>query len=666
MKGFDHVHADERVSRRRFEGTDEDAAAPQGQALILELQRLRQAFELDNRQDQRPPLRRPANDEGRPGSRRSRQARPKRSKKKSKMGRVLEWLGPFGSQSEVFDPEPPPPRSGRSTRDSQFMSPPPASGMRDPAGGDGPSRMSRRSDRQARGPIIAPDDPSLMNIPRSRPEVLSIDDPRMTPRVEAPQLAPPSPAGPIPRDRSVTGVVRNGLTAGVAFLANRDGSADVAGAPGESIVLRAARAYEGELRTGLRTLLVVGGVVGGWMTLVPLSGAVVVPGNLVVQSNVKTIQHPTGGVVAQIPVHNGMRVNAGDLLLRLDATQAQASLQVVSKQLDEVRAKGARLVAERDGLPKPTIPPEMSSRLDDNNVKTVLASEASLFRARTTARESQKELLKSKVSQLGEEIVGLEAQVASKAKQLELIAGELTGVQELFDKRLVPIARLTALQREAARIEGERGQLISTIAETKTKVDEAKLQLVRLDQDVRTEVVKDLGEAQGKEAELSERSVAARDVLERIEMRAPTSGVIHQLNAHTIGGVIRAGDAVMEVVPDSDDLQIEAKLQPNDIDQVRKGQQAFVRFSAFNQRVTPQLIGQVSYVSPDTTKDQQSGTSYFTVRIMLPEEERRRLAGLQLSSGMPAEVFMQTGSRTMLSYLFKPIMDQFQRAFVER
>ena len=664
MRGFDHVHADERVSRRRFEGTDEDAAAPQGQALILELQRLRQAFELDNQQDQRPPLRRPANDEGRPGARRPRRPQPKRSKKKSKMGRVLEWLGPFGSQPEVLDPEPPPPRRARSTREPQFMSAPPVGDMRAPEDYTAP-RPSRPNERQARGPILSPDDPSLMNFPRARQEVL-IDEMRPPPRIEAPQLAPPSPAGPIARDRSVTNVVRNGLSAGVAFLADRDGSRDMAGAPGESIVQRAGRAYEGELRTGLRALLIVGGVAGGWMGLVPLSGAVVVPGNLVVQSNVKTIQHPTGGVVAQIPVHNGMRVNAGDLLLRLDATQAQASQQVVSKQLDEMRAKIARLTAERDGLPKPAIPTEMSSRLDDPSVKNVLASEASLFRARTTARESQKELLKSKVSQLGEEIVGLEAQVASKAKQLELITGELTGVQELFDKRLVPIARLTALQREAARIEGERGQLISTIAETRTKVDEAKLQLVRLDQDVRTEVVKDLGEAQGKEAELSERAVAARDVLERIEMRAPTSGVVHQLNAHTIGGVIRAGDAVMEVVPDSDDLQIEAKLQPNDIDQVRKGQQAFVRFSAFNQRVTPQLKGQVSFISPDTTKDQQTGTSYFTVRIMLPEEERRLLAGLQLMSGMPAEVFMQTGSRTMLSYLSKPIMDQFQRAFVER
>jgi HlyD family secretion protein len=660
MKGFDHVHADERVARHRFGGTDEEVAAPQGQALILELQRLRQAFEQDNLQDQRPPLRRPANDDPGPGARRSRQARPKRSKKKGKMGRVLDWLGPFGSQSNGLDDEPPAPRGGRSTREPQFMAPPPAASARGPAGNSWPN------ERQSRGPIIAPDDPSLMNMPRSRPEVLPIYDQRLPPRIEAPQLAPPSAAGPVPRERSVTGVVRNGLTAGVAFLANRDGSADVAGAPGESIVVRAGRAFEGELRTGLRALLVVGGLAGGWMALVPLSGAVVVPGNLVVQSNVKTIQHPTGGVVAQIPVHNGMRVNAGDLLLRLDSTQAQASLQVVSKQLDEMRAKIARLVAERDGLPRPAIPPEMSARLDDNNVKTLLASEASLFRARVTARESQRELLKSKVSQLGEEIVGLEAQVASKAKQLELITGELTGVQELFDKRLVPIARLTALQRESARIEGERGQLISTIAETRTKVDEAKLQMVRLDQDVRTEVVKELGEAQGKEAELSERSVAARDILERIEMRAPTSGVIHQLTAHTIGGVIRAGDAVMEVVPDSDDLQIEARLQPNDIDQVRKGQQAFVRFSAFNQRVTPQLIGQVSYVSPDTTRDQQTSMSYFTVRIMLPEEERRRLAGLQLSSGMPAEVFMQTGSRTMLSYLFKPILDQFQRAFVER
>jgi HlyD family secretion protein len=671
MKIIDPMYADEGSARLRMSEPDGDGAGPQGAALILELQRLRQAFERENQPEpsRQQPRRTPPDGQRAPGQR-PRQARPKR-RKKGKVGRVLDaWLGPFGFQADAPGGDTPAARGSHAVREPEFTNP-----------------------HRARGPIIAPDDPSLINMPGPAPrpmsepmskpasraaekhgprpvlEVAPSDDMRHPLRIEAPRLAPSISAGAVVSERPAGRMVdkaRQGVTKGVAFLVNRDGSADAAGAPGESIVLRAGRAYEHELRTGLRALLIVGGLAFSLMVLLPLSGAVVVPGNLVVQSNVKTIQHPTGGVVSQIPIRNGMRVTAGDLLLRLDSTQAQASLQVVSKQLDEVRAKISRLVAERDGQPRPAIPAELSARLDDGNVKNLLASEASLFRARVTARESQKELLQSKVSQLGQEIEGLEAQVASKAKQLELITGELTGVQELFDKRLVPLARLTTLQRESARIEGERGQLISTIAETKAKIGEAQLQIVRLDQDVRTEVVKDLGEAQGKEAELSERGVAARDVLDRIEMRAPTSGVIHQLAAHTIGGVIRAGDTIMEVVPDSDDLQIEARLQPNDIDQVRKGQQAYVRFSAFNQRVTPQLIGEVSYVSPDTTRDTQTNMSYFTVRIMLPEEERRRLAGLQLSSGMPAEVFMQTGSRTMLSYLFKPIMDQFQRAFVER
>ena len=416
---------------------------------------------------------------------------------------------------------------------------------------------------------------------------------------------------------------------------------------------------------------------GGWLALVPLAGAVVAPGNLVVQSNVKTIQHPTGGVVAVIKVRDGMHVDAGDLLVQLDATQTQANLQMVNKQLDGLRARIARLVAERDEMDRLEIPPELAARASENSVSSLLTSENSLFKARFTARKSQKDLLQSRVAQLSEEISGLNAQLDSKAKQLDLIAGELTGVQDLYDKRLVPLARLTTLQREKARIEGERGQLISAIAETKSKIGEAQLQIVRIDQDFRTDVVKELGETQGKEAELVERGVAARDQLERIELRAPTSGLIHQLSAHTIGGVIRAGDPIMELVPDADELLVETRLQPNDIDQVRPGQKAFVRFSAFNQRTTPQLSGTVSYVSATTSHDQptqipQAGAqggaqgSYFTVRVMLAEEERRRLGSLQLVPGMPAEVFLQTGSRTMMSYLLKPITEQMQRAFVER
>ena len=502
---------------------------------------------------------------------------------------------------------------------------------------------SRR--RAGDSPIIAPDDPSLINVrePRQRPSGMTHISRCMS---KAPRLTLPPSAGAAEPATAIGQLIKScrvGLTAGVSFLVNRDGLADNDNVPGESLTLRAGRAFEHELRTGLRVLLVAGVLAGGWTVLVPLAGAVVVPGNLVVQSNVKTIQHPTGGVVAEIAVHNGARVSAGDLLVRLDATQAQASLQVVSKQLDEARARIARLVAERDGLPRLQVPANWRCDRARASSGTLLASEESLFKARATARRSQNDLLQSRVSQLGEEISGLDAQVESKTKQLELIEGELSGVQELYDKRLVPLTRLTSLQRESARIDGERGQLMSAIAETKSKIGEAQLQILRIDQDFRTDVVKELGETQAKEAELVERSVAARDLLDRIEIRAPTSGVIHQLAAHTIGGVIRAGDAIMEIVPDTDDLQIEARMQPNDIDQVRTGQKAFVRFSAFNQRVTPQLTGVVSYVSADISRDQQTNAPYFTVRVMLPEDERRRLAGLQLVSGMPAEVFMQTG-----------------------
>jgi HlyD family secretion protein len=497
-----------------------------------------------------------------------------------------------------------------------------------------------------------------MDLSKPGPEIAGL---KSSASAEAPRVHPPLLESPRQPDTRFGQLVAHCRT-GVAFLLSQDEPAR----EGDSLASTTGRTYTRELKVGLRVLIAATVVAGGWAVLMPLAGAVVVPGNLVVQSNVKAIQHPTGGVVAEIPVRNGMRVNAGDLLLRLDATQAQASLQVVTKQLDEFRARSARLVAERDGLARPDLPDELAPRIGEPAVKNLLSAESTLFQARATARESQKGLLRNRIGQLNEEIAGLDAQVGSKAKQIELIAGELTGVQDLYDKRLVPLPRLTALQREAARIEGERGQLISAIAETKAKISEAQLQIVRIDQDFRTDVVKELGEVKGKEAELVERAVAARDLLDRIEMRAPVTGLIHQLNVHTIGGVIRAGDTIMEVVPDADDLQIEARLQPTDIDQVRVGQKAFTRFPAFNQRTTPEVAGVVSYISADISRDAQSNANYFTVRVTLPDEERRRLAGLQLVSGMPAEVFMQTGSRTMLSYLFKPITDQLQRAFVER
>lgn len=612
---------------------------PQGAALILELQRLRKAIDAE-RNETRATRRKPRA-KAKPDSRRHPALKRKRkSRVRKAIAACLQQFGlkgaPEGERRHESEVE----RHSQPEIDPRHVPSPP------------PRRPS---------PTLAPRDPLTMDLSSLTGDLqnrIVVD-----PAADEDQLRRAQPDANGTAMHKLVATCRNGLTAGARFVVSAGGAAPPADS---SLTTRTIWSFERELRIGLRILLITGVLGGGWFFLMPLAGAVVVPGNLVVQSNVKTIQHPTGGVVAEVAVRNGSHVKSGDLLVRLDATQVRASLQMVSKQLDEVRTKMARLSAERDGHEQLAIPQAVAARMSDDTVKSLLASEEGLFKARSNARHSQKELLQSKVQQLTEEISGLDVQVDSRGKQLELIKGELAGVQDLYDKRLVPITRLTTLQRESARIEGERGQLLSSIAETKSKIGEAQLQIVRIDQDFRTEVVKDLGEAQGKEAELVERGVAARDQLDRIEIHAPTSGIVHQLSAHTIGGVVKAGDPIMEIVPDADDLQVEARLQPQDIDHVHAGQKAFVRFSAFNQRTTPQLTGEVSYVSADTSHDQQTNASYFTVRITLPDDERRRLAGQQLVPGMPAEVFMQTGSRTMVSYVFKPIVDQMRRAFVEQ
>ncbi len=423
------------------------------------------------------------------------------------------------------------------------------------------------------------------------------------------------------------------------------------------------RSFESQRRAGARVLAIALIVGGGWATLMPLSGAVVIPGTVVAESKVKKIQHQTGGIIASIAVTDGMRVREGDILVRLDDTQVRANFQVVTQQLDEIRARIARLTAERDGQALPG-KEDTGDRTDGRDHPA--AAETSLFRARSDARRSQRELLRTRIAQLNEEIAGMEAQIRSKQTQADLIAQELAGVQQLWEKRLTPLTRLTSLQREAARLDGEKAQLLSNIAETRSKISEADLQLVKLDQDFKADVIKDLREAQDKEAELVERVVAAKDQLAHIALRAPVNGIVHELAVHTIGGVITPAEVVMVIVPDSDELQIDAHLPPDQIDQVHKGQDAQVRFPAFNQRTTPELTGAVVHVSPDITRDQPSSPGYYTVRVSLPGKEYARLGDLQLVAGMPAELFIQTGTRTMISYLFAPITEQFQRMFRER
>jgi membrane fusion protein, type I secretion system len=415
---------------------------------------------------------------------------------------------------------------------------------------------------------------------------------------------------------------------------------------------------------GVVSVLVVG--VGGWAATAVISGAVVASGSVVVDSNVKKVQHPTGGIVGELRVRDGDRVHAGDVVVRLDETVTRANLSIVTKGLGEMMARKARLESERDGLDTITFPAQLVAETDDPDRAVAMDSERKLFNLRKTARSGQKAQLRERIAQLGEEIAGLAAQQNSKAKEIALIERELAGVRDLWKQNLVQLTRLTALEREAARLDGERGQLVAAAAQAKGKIAETALQILQIDQDIASDVAKELREVDGKIGELVERKVAAEDQLKRTDIRAPQDGTIFQLAVHTIGGVITAGDPIMLIVPEADNLSVEVKVNPQDIDQLQLKQKAILRFSAFNIRTTPEIEGVVTRISADASTDQRTGQSYYTVRIAMLADQIERLGEVKLLPGMPVEAFMQTRARTMLSYLIKPLHDQFLRAFREK
>lgn len=412
------------------------------------------------------------------------------------------------------------------------------------------------------------------------------------------------------------------------------------------------------------TLLTCG--IGGWASTAQISGALIAPGSIVVDSNVKKVQHPTGGVVGEVRARDGDRVKAGDVVVRLDDTVTKASLAIVTKGLDGLWARRARLLAEQDGAERITFPPELMESFANPDVRSLIGNEVKLFQVRSSGRVNQKAQLKERIAQLKEEIGGLEAQENAKSREIELIQKELVGVRDLFAKNLVQISRLTVLERDAARLDGDRAQFVAQKAQAKGKITEIELQIIQIDKDLSSEVSKEMREINDKIGEFVERKVTAEDQLRRIDIRAPQDGMVLQSTVHTVGGVITAGDAIMLIVPDSDNLSVEAKVNPQDIDQLRIGQKTLLRLSAFNQRTTPELNGTISRISPDTTIDQRTGQSYYTVRVSLPPEEVARLGDVRLMPGMPVEAFVQTGERTMISYLAKPFSDQLMRAFREK
>ena len=299
------------------------------------------------------------------------------------------------------------------------------------------------------------------------------------------------------------------------------------------------RSLRSHLRAGIGLSVVLLIAVLGWSARAQLAGAVVTHGQLVVESSAKKIQHPTGGVVSAIRVHDGERVAAGQILVELDATQPRANLAVVSQSLDELRGRRARLEAERDGAQAIKFPLALidSGRVNDEVAK-IIAGEQTLFDARLTARTGQKSQLSQRIDQLRQDIIGLTAQQDSKTREIELVKNELEGIEQLYAKKLVPMSRVSSLRREAARLDGERGALISNIAESKGKVAEIELQVIQVDQDLRTDVLREMRDVDSKIEEMTQREVSAKDQLARIEIRSPQEGIVNSLSIHTVGGVV--------------------------------------------------------------------------------------------------------------------------------
>ncbi len=433
----------------------------------------------------------------------------------------------------------------------------------------------------------------------------------------------------------------------------------------EQIIGRTKADLRTRLIGGLAIIAVLVLGIGGWAATAQLSGAVIATGMIVVDGNTKKVQHPNGGVVGEIRVKNGDRVTEEDVLLRLDDTQTRASLAIIVSQLTELVGRKARLAAEREGAQAITFPAAEHAWHRNFESRRVAIGEVRLFKAKRDLISGQKAQLRESIGQLRQEIEGLNAQHSAKARELKLVRQELSRVTGLYERQLTPVTRVLAMQREEARIDGEHGALTAQIARTRGRIAEIELQSTTIDLTFRSDAQKQLRDVEARIAELQERRVAAEDQLRRIDIRAPRSGIVHELKVHTVGGVINAAEPIMLIVPSEERLTIEVRVSPVDIDQVSIGQKAMLRFSAFNQRTTPELAGIVTRIGADLTLDPRTGLNYYLVRLKADEAALAELGTLTLLPGMPVEAFIQTGQRTPLSYLFKPVTDQLARAFRE-
>ena len=422
----------------------------------------------------------------------------------------------------------------------------------------------------------------------------------------------------------------------------------------------------GYIRYGLLfTALLVFGL-GTWSATARLAGAVISPGQIRVEANRQVVQHPDGGVVGEILVRDGDVVEAGDVLIRLDGAKLRSELNVLESQLHEIMARRGRLEAEQRDAERITFDPQLVEwARADPEVAQLIAGQRDLFRARAQTLGREVELMREREDQLEEQISGTEAEIASLERQAELIARELAGQRSLFEKGLAQSNRVLALEREAARLEGSRAQLVSQVAQLRGRVSELGIERLRLEADRREQAIAELREIGFRELELKEKRLALKEQLSRLEVRAPRPGVVYDMAVHALQAVVRPAEPILYIAPSDTGLVIDARVNPVHIDQLHPKQEAVLRFSAFNSRKTPELFGTVTNISPDALRDEATGETYYLAAVTMNPGEVERLGGQHLVSGMPVEVFIQTGERTPLNYFVRPVTDYFTRAMRE-
>ncbi|MCK0168828.1 HlyD family type I secretion periplasmic adaptor subunit [Jannaschia sp. S6380] len=416
---------------------------------------------------------------------------------------------------------------------------------------------------------------------------------------------------------------------------------------------------------GVLGLVILVGGFGSWSVLANISGAIISPGRIAVDSNRQIVQHPDGGVVTEILVREGDRVEAGDTLVRLDPTPLRSNAEILRGQLQEISARSARLVAERDEAEAITFPEILTEAADDPDVADMIEGQRNLFAARAASRAREVEQLGRRRDQIASQVDGIAAQSEALELQLQFIREELDAQRSLLDRGLAQAPRVLSLQREEAGLLGRVGELEATVAELEGRATEIDLEVLKLGNRAREEAISELRDLRFRELELAEQYRAITEQMSRLEVTAPVPGVVYDLQVFAERSVIRAAEPVAYIVPQDRPLVIQTRVDPIHIDQVFPGQPVTLRLPTFDARTTPELFGSIVRVSPDAFTDEATGQTFYQAEVLPNEGELDRLNDQILLPGMPVEAYLRTDDRTPLAYLVKPLADYFNRAFRE-